>query len=108
MPMTDLEKLQAQRKELEAKIEEIDTQILELKRERQQELLAELKALGLDVLPQTRKAGDRKERERKDVPCPICKFKTSPLHDARSHRQQNPKKAFTESELTAKGLAKVS
>jgi hypothetical protein len=40
----------------------------------------------------------------KDVACPICKVKTSPLHDSRSHRSQNPKKAFTAEELEAKHL----
>ncbi len=46
-------------------------------------------------------------RAMKDEPCSVCGFKTAPLHDARSHRGQEPKKAFTSAELTAKGLQKV-
>jgi hypothetical protein len=51
--------------------------------------------------------GDAK-RAQKDAECPICHFKTSPLHDGRSHRSQDPKKPFTSAELSKKGLAKVS
>lgn len=46
-------------------------------------------------------------REQKDAPCAICGFKTSPLHDRRAHRSQEPKKAFTAKELSEKGLVKV-
>ena len=44
----------------------------------------------------------------KDMPCPICGFKTNPPHDKRSHRIQDPKKPYTDAELKAKGLSKVS
>jgi len=40
-------------------------------------------------------------------PCPICGFKTNPPHDARAHRSQDPKKAFTAEELDAKGMRKA-
>jgi len=47
-------------------------------------------------------------RKPADIACPICSFKTSPPHDRRSHRSQMPKKAFTQKELTAKGMKKVT
>jgi hypothetical protein len=47
------------------------------------------------------------KRHARDVPCPICKFKTSPHHDGRMHRSQKSKKPFTVEELMEKHLAKV-
>ena len=47
------------------------------------------------------------KREARDVPCPICKFKTTPHHDGRMHRSQKGKKPFTVEELMEKGLTKV-
>jgi hypothetical protein len=46
-------------------------------------------------------------RQARDLPCPICKFKTTPHHDGRMHRSQKPKKPFTVEELMEKGLTKV-
>jgi hypothetical protein len=46
-------------------------------------------------------------RQIKDGPCPICHFRTSPAHDGRSHRGQEPKHPFTAEELAAKHLTKV-
>ena len=48
------------------------------------------------------------KRQIREASCPLCHFKTDPAHDARSHRGQEPKKAFTAAELTAKGFSKVS
>jgi hypothetical protein len=47
------------------------------------------------------------KRQARDLPCPICKFKTIPHHDGRMHRSQKTKKPFTVEELTEKGLTKV-
>jgi hypothetical protein len=47
------------------------------------------------------------KRQKKDVPCPICRFKTNPPHDGRLHRSQKTKKPFTVEELMEKHLAKV-
>jgi hypothetical protein len=33
-------------------------------------------------------------RQARDVPCPICEFKTEPHHDGRAHRSQEPKRPF--------------
>ena len=55
-----------------------------------------------------RKAGaDPSKRQARDLPCPICKFKTTPHHDGRMHRSQKSKKPFTVEELMEKHLAKV-
>lgn len=42
-----------------------------------------------------------------DAPCPICDFKTSPPHDRRKHRSQEPKTPFTVQELEQLGLTRV-
>jgi hypothetical protein len=47
------------------------------------------------------------KRQARDVPCPICHFKTTPHHDGRMHRSQKTKKPFTVEELMEKHLAKV-
>ena len=47
------------------------------------------------------------QRQARDVPCPICHFKTSPHHDGRMHRSQKTKKPFTVEELMEKHLTKV-
>jgi hypothetical protein len=57
--------------------------------------------------PRNRSEGEGPKRQARDIPCPICQFKTNPHHDARAHRSQQPKRPFTEQELADKGLAKV-
>src|SRR5277367_1290071 len=47
------------------------------------------------------------KRQARDVPCPICHFKTTPHHDGRMHRSQKSKEPFTVEELMEKGLTKV-
>jgi hypothetical protein len=47
------------------------------------------------------------KRQARDLPCPICHFKTNPHHDGRMHRSQKTKKPFTVEELMEKGLTKV-
>jgi hypothetical protein len=55
-----------------------------------------------------RKAGSQTPtRQARDVPCPICKFKTTPHHDGRMHRSQKSKHPFSVEELMEKGLTKV-
>ena len=56
----------------------------------------------------SRKAGaDPSKRQARDLPGPICHFKTTPHHDGRMHRSQKAKKPFTVEELMEKHLAKV-
>jgi hypothetical protein len=52
-------------------------------------------------------ASQAPRRQARDLPCPICHFKTTPHHDGRMHRSQKSKKAFTVEELMEKHLAKV-
>jgi hypothetical protein len=52
-------------------------------------------------------ASQAPKRQARDVPCPICHFKTTPHHDGRMHRAQKTKKAFNVEELMEKGLTKV-
>jgi hypothetical protein len=47
------------------------------------------------------------KRQARDLPCPICHFKTTPHHDGRMHRSQKTKKPFTVEELMEKHLAKA-
>jgi hypothetical protein len=47
------------------------------------------------------------KRQARDVPCPVCHFKTTPHHDGRMHRSQKSKKPFTVEELMERHLAKV-
>ena len=47
------------------------------------------------------------KRQARDLPCPICHFKTTPHHDGRMHRAQKTKKAFSVEELMERHLAKV-
>jgi hypothetical protein len=79
--------------------------------------VAELNELGFDyrlvdggesTAIALRKAGTQTpKRQARDLPCPICKFKTTPHHDGRMHRSQKSKKPFTVEELMEKGLTKV-
>jgi hypothetical protein len=64
---------------------------------------------GEEYIPRARNATTvaQIKRQQKDAPCPICGFKTTPLHDGRAHRSQEKKKPFTKSELSERGLAKV-
>jgi hypothetical protein len=47
------------------------------------------------------------KRQARDLPCPICHFKTTPHHDGRMHRSQKTKRPFAVEELMEKGLTKV-
>src|SRR6202042_3757860 len=52
-------------------------------------------------------ASDAPKRQARDLPCPICHFKTTPHHDGRMHRSQKTKKPFSVEELMEKGLTTV-
>jgi hypothetical protein len=65
---------------------------------------------GEKTVTRKRKSKSRKgTRTVKNAPCPICKFKTVPPHDARKHRftQGKKKRPFTAAELTKLGLKKA-
>jgi hypothetical protein len=46
-------------------------------------------------------------RAKGGAPCPICNFKTEPLHDGRSHLGQEPRQPFTDAELEESGMMRV-
>ena len=75
--------------------------------------IADLSALGFEYqLIEGSNRGKRPVRKGtglvKDAPCPVCKFKTNPLHDARKHKKQGKrKKPFTPIELKELQLEKV-
>jgi hypothetical protein len=83
---------------------------------RAQAAVADLNALGFSYAlrarqPKLSKASAKKQTRRtKDAPCSICKFRTSPPHDARKHRftQGKRKRPFTTNELTDMGLKKMA
>jgi hypothetical protein len=52
-------------------------------------------------------ASQAPKRQARDLPCPICEFKTTPHHDGRMHRSQKSKKPFTVEELMERGLSRV-
>jgi hypothetical protein len=52
-------------------------------------------------------ASQAPKRQARDLPCPVCHFRTTPHHDGRLHRSQKTKKPFTVEELMEKGLTKV-
>jgi hypothetical protein len=52
-------------------------------------------------------ASESPKRQARDLPCPICHFKTMPHHDGRMHRAQKSKKPFSVEELMERHLAKV-
>jgi hypothetical protein len=80
--------------------------------ERANTAINDLNALGFDYKLIENKGSKRPAsngaRRVKDAPCPICKFKTAPPHDARKHRGQGKRKMpFTPAELKALSLDKA-
>ena len=84
--------------------------------ENAQKAVAELNELGFHytltdgaATPRaSRKAGaDPSRHQARDLPCPICHFKTTPHYDGRMHRSQKSKKPFTVEELMERHLTKV-
>ena len=75
-----------------------------------QDAIADLNELGFNYsLVQGSGGGSRKgTRSVKDAACPVCDFKTEPLHDARKHRSQGDnKRPFNDQELADLNLTRV-
>jgi hypothetical protein len=110
-----LEKLKALDKERAALLEGAKAEALE----KAENAVADLNDLGFRyrLIDETEeswaritgvsKAAGEIKRQQRDIPCPICGFKTIPLHDGRAHRSQEPKKPFTADELAERGFLKV-
>jgi hypothetical protein len=83
--------------------------------DRAQAAVDDLNALGFPYQlveggsePRKKAGGRGGARQTKDAPCPVCKFRTSPPHDARKHRGQGKRKrVFTSAELKEMGLEKA-
>ncbi len=108
--MSVLEQLKALNEQRDKLLEGAKNELLKVA----QKAVAELNELGFDYsliegAPKApRKAGTQAlKRQSRDLPCPICEFKTQPHHDGRMHRSQKKKKPFTVEELMEKGLTKV-
>jgi hypothetical protein len=74
------------------------------------EAVAVLNSLGFNyqLVEGGKKQSRKGTRQLKDAPCPVCKFKTTPPHDARKHRSQgNKKKPFGPQQLAEFGLSKA-
>src|SRR5262249_24200156 len=111
-------------KEAIQRIKQLDSersQVLETAKkealDRANQAVADLVALGFayslveGTARRMRRVGAKKAvRRAKDVECPVCKFKTSPPHDARKHRfsQGKRKRPFTSKELSEMGLKKAA
>ena len=96
------------------RVRKLQTEIDALRNDAKQELLdtiqvhiKELETMGLSyrlVSGGSRGTGTRQRNPER--PCPVCKFSTTPPHDARSHRGQDTKKAFTAAELRELDMTK--
>jgi hypothetical protein len=74
--------------------------------------ISDLNALGFNFTLTEEKAravsGRKGTRQVKAAPCSVCKFETTPPHDARKHRAQGKRKrAFTTAELKELELKKT-
>lgn len=110
--MSVLEKLQALDAQRAKLLEDAKKEALD----KAEKAVAELNELGFSyrlvegasTARAPRKAGaEAPKRQTRDLPCPICEFKTDPHHDGRAHRSQKTKKPFTVEELMERHLAKV-
>ncbi len=72
--------------------------------------ITELNSMGVTyqlVSGRSRGGATGKRFSDPDRPCPVCKFKTEPYHDARTHRSQGRnKKSFSAEELRNLGLSR--
>jgi hypothetical protein len=112
MQKSVIEEIKELKAQLESKTERAKAEALD----KASEAIGVLRELGLDndtILKELGfrgRAKDRASREAgppKEDMCPICNFRTDPLHDGRSHRGQTKKRPLTAEELEQKGLTKV-
>lgn len=114
-PLDELKQLDDKQAQIEADRAKVLGKIKATFVEQIDKLVKELNDLGFNfrlvegssLRSSTASSGRTGTRTPKDAPCPVCKFKTTPLHDGRSHRTQNEKRPYTDAELAAKGLKKT-
>jgi len=90
-----------------SQIAEIAATIKEEALRKANEAIAELKAIDLNYVFCEEGVKPSKKGEQSDAACPICLYKTTPVHDRRSHKKQAIKAPFTDEELKARGLVRV-
>ena len=100
-PLAELQQLDKKRAELVSELEELDHTILDLKQKRAEELLTEIKALGIEVPFPWGKKEKAEKKPTKAAGEKFCKTCETKGHDTRAHNR-HPEK-FTEDELAAKG-----
>jgi len=118
MPKSTVEQIQ----ELDAQREQILTEAKTNALERAEEAVSELNALGFhyyigeteknirsSMKMKAKRVANKSARHKPSTEklCPICDFQTDPPHDRRSHRTQTRKRAFTDKELEAWGMARL-
>lgn len=105
--LTALEKVRSLRDQADKLMVEAKAEALE----KAEKAVTELNDLGFSYKLSEGQQETRKRatstRQRRDVPCPICHFKTDPPHDGRLHRSQATKKPFTAAELKERELTKT-
>ena len=72
--------------------------------------ISDLNALGFEyhLVEKGNGVVRKSTRQRRDNPCPVCNFKTSPPHDGRQHRGQGKRKRpFSAAELKEFRLERV-
>ena len=100
-PGNELQQLDAKRTALAKELEELDHKILDLKQKRADELLAEIKALGIEVQFPSGKKIDVEKKLAKSAAGKFCKICDIKGHDTRAHNHHSEK--FTQEELAARG-----
>ncbi|MFO1173175.1 MAG: hypothetical protein U1E49_19685 [Hyphomicrobiaceae bacterium] len=101
-----------------SRIKQLQEEIASLQADAKEQLLqrirkdiAELNGLGVTyqlVAGRSRGGSGGKRFSDPNRPCPVCKFRTEPFHDARTHRSQGrTKKPFTAEELRKLGLTRA-
>lgn len=95
---------------LQAEIDSLQNQAKEDLLKRIRADINELNAMGLNykLVAGARRNGSSQRHSDPTRPCPVCRFVTTPHHDARTHRGQGKsKKPFTAAELKELGLSKA-
>lgn len=111
--MSKIDEYRKQLKQIEdlrhTAIAELETMLKEAQGhvDRIQEELDQLTSAGTRAGKKKASKTPKKRQIDPDKPCSICKFATVPNHDARKHRGQQDKKAFTVKELGNLGFQKA-
>lgn len=81
---SELAQLQEKRDKVQADLDDLDRQLLELKKRRKEELLAELDALGLDVTPRSTSSEPSGKKKGRPKGVPMSETHKQALRDGRA------------------------